>query len=62
MQIQGVLSLPNAAITAKEVKLDTGVGAAVMASINAERMQRGRRGQLLTETRISEKDINYRLP
>lgn len=62
MQIQGVLSPSNAAVTAKEVKLDTGVGEAVMASTNAERMQRGRRGQLLTQTRISEKDINYRLP
>lgn len=53
MQIQGILSPPNAAVTAKEVKIDAVVGAAAMARTNAERMQRERKGQLITETRIS---------
>lgn len=54
---------PNAAVTAKEeVKIDAFVGAAVMARTNAERVQRGRRGRLITAARISEEGINYRLP
>ena len=54
---------PNAAVTAKEVvKIDAVVGAAVMARTNAERVQRGRRGQLVTEARISKEGINYGLP
>lgn len=53
---------PNAAVTAKEeVKIDI-VGAAATARTNAERVQRGRRGQLITEARISEEGINYGLP
>lgn len=62
MQIQGILSPPNAAVTAKEVKIDAVVGAAAMARTNAERVQRERKGQLITETRISEEGINYGLP
>jgi len=54
---------PNAAVTTEEeVKIDAVVGAAVTANTNAERVQRGKRGQLLTEARISEEGINYRLP
>lgn len=43
---------PNAAVTAKDVKIDAVVGAAVMARTKAERVQRGRRGQLIIEARI----------
>lgn len=53
---------PNAAVTAKEEVKDAVVGAAVTARTNAARVQRGRRGQLITEARISEEGINYGLP
>lgn len=49
---------PNAAVTAKE-EIDAVVGAAVVARTNAERVQRGRRGQLVREARISKEGINY---
>lgn len=53
----------NAAVTAKEeVKIDAVLGAAAMARTNAERVQRERKGQLITGTRISEEGINYGLP
>lgn len=52
----------NAAVTAEQVKIDAVVGAAAIARTNAERVQRGRRGQLITEARISEENINYGLP
>lgn len=43
MQIQRILSPLNAAVTAKEeVKIDAVMGAAVMARTNAERVQRER--------------------
>lgn len=62
MKIQGILSPPNAAVTAKEeVKIDAVVGAAAKARTNAERVQRERKGQRITRTRISEEGINYGL-
>lgn len=42
VQIQGILYPPNAAVTAKKVKIDAVVGAAAMARTNAKRVQRER--------------------
>lgn len=56
-------SIPsNAAVTAEQVKIDAVVGAAAIARTNAERVKRGRRAQLIIETRISKENINYGLP